>query len=233
MQSLPLWAPTRACVRALVRATEPWETVEPARELFLLATQMYFFYLVVNRASVCTSNNSKTDINCPRRWALILSQDVPLASCGHARARGHAREAHNALLPSCPARAGGHRSGKVEEARRSVGFAFWSAVPAGPPTAWVLGVGVITMGPKGPRSSREASGGWAAWARATCSWFRPFVRTGRLNVPGEAGRAAGFARRGLVRLEEDSTILLHLLRLSTPRGQVTYPGGWFPLGTQK
>ncbi|XP_016062589.1 PREDICTED: homeobox protein HMX2 [Miniopterus natalensis] len=75
------------------------------------------------------------------------------------------------------------------------------------------------MGPKGPRSSREASGGWAAWTRATCSWFRPFVRTGRLNVPGEAGRAADFARRGLVRLEEDSTILLHLLRLSTPRGQ--------------
>lgn len=43
----------------------PWETVEPACELFLLATQMYFFYLVVNRTSVCTSNNSKTDINCP------------------------------------------------------------------------------------------------------------------------------------------------------------------------
>lgn len=41
------------------------EAAESARELFLLATQMYFFYLVVNRAVVCTSNNSKTDINCP------------------------------------------------------------------------------------------------------------------------------------------------------------------------
>lgn len=46
-------------------ASGPWEMVESARELFLLATQMYFFYLIVNRAGVCTSNNGKTDINCP------------------------------------------------------------------------------------------------------------------------------------------------------------------------
>lgn len=44
--------------QALVSAFRPWESSEPACELFLLATQMYFFYLVVNRVDVCTLNSS-------------------------------------------------------------------------------------------------------------------------------------------------------------------------------
>lgn len=55
-------------LRRALRTSEhlrAWESSEQALELFLLATQMYFFYLVVNRAGVCTSNKSKTDINCP------------------------------------------------------------------------------------------------------------------------------------------------------------------------
>lgn len=76
VQARGLWAPAST--------SGPWETAEPALGLFLLATQMYFFYLVVNRASVCTSNNSKTDIDGPhpRHWVLILSQASPRPAPG-------------------------------------------------------------------------------------------------------------------------------------------------------
>lgn len=61
-----------------LRAFRPWESSGPACELFLLATQMYFFYLIVNRVDVCTSNSSKIYKWHPCHWCSFLRGNIPL-----------------------------------------------------------------------------------------------------------------------------------------------------------
>lgn len=108
---------------------------------------MYFFYLVVNRAGVCTSNSSKIDINCTsRHWALTLCPEVSLVSSRHTRAGGHAG-AQSALLSSPPARALEGRAGRKRRRREGRwGLLSLPRAHAGPPRAWAMEGGARTMG---------------------------------------------------------------------------------------
>lgn len=160
---------------------------------------MYFFYLVVNRAGVCISNNSKIDINCSsRHWALTLCPEVPLVSSRHTRAGGHAREAGCALLSSLPARAlEGRAARKRRRKEGRWGLLSLLRAHAGPPRAWAMEGGARTMGSHraaqlgGASRCLTSPGGGAK--RSCCS---PSVRAGHLNFAREAlrGRRLGRAR---------------------------------------
>lgn len=80
-----------------LRAFRPWESAEPVCQLFLLATQMYFFYLVVNRVDVCTSNSSKTYKLHPGHWCSFLRGDIALA--GQSQRPQWAGEPQSTQLP--------------------------------------------------------------------------------------------------------------------------------------
>lgn len=182
-----------------------------------MATQMYFFYLVVNRAGVCTSNSSKIDINCTsRHWALTLCPEVSLVSSRHTRAGGHAR-AQSALLSSPPARALEGRAGRKRRRREGRwGLLSLPRAHAGPPRAWAMEGGARTMGSHRAAQLGGASRCYFPGRGAKRSCFSRSVRAGHLNFPREA-----------LRLQD--SILPHLSRLSTPRGPATYPEGRFPL----
>lgn len=105
----------------LLRAFRPWESAEPVCQLFLLATQMYFFYLVVNRVDVCISNSSKTYKLHPGHWCSFLRGDIALAGQTESETTMGGRTPEH---PTPLARETGNGDGeKEEEAKRWVSFA--------------------------------------------------------------------------------------------------------------
>lgn len=112
---------------------------------------MYFFYLVVNTVGVCTSNNSKTDINCPplRHWGLILSRDVPLAGSGYPEPKATSRETQSALLSSLQEPALEGRAGRKRRRREGQwDLLSFLGAHAAPARVRAMGVGIDQSSPR-------------------------------------------------------------------------------------
>lgn len=182
-----------------------------------MATQMYFFYLVVNRAGVCTSNSSKIDINCTsRHWALTLCPEVSLVSSRHTRAGGHAR-AQSALLSSPPARALEGRAGRKRRRREGRwGLLSLPRAHAGPPRAWAM---------EGGSQNNGVPQGCAAWRGLALLLPRAGGQAFLLQ-PLRARRAPELPSRGPEPPRLHFAPPLAVVHAPAP---ATYPEGRFPL----